>query len=283
MKKVLFLAVGLLAISCEQNDHDLFKTFDDYTYVGFTNGNAVVSTAENSGTYEIPVLISAAQDQDVVVTLTTTDGTAVAGQHFSLASSTVTIPAGQYGGTFVLNLIDDEDFNESRTFEIGLSTNVPNLRIGLDGATGTFEKTVLIVNDDCPTNFNIWFGSILVEDVGFGNTPGVGSANASGTCDVLVVDNNMPGIGSATNTIYEVVLVPDFDGATTGTATVANTTARTGIANAQFGPLSAVYEASGFYDEDSATITLEYVLKAVNAGGSTVGNFYTGTNVITKP
>lgn len=283
MKKIFFLAVGLFAISCEQNDHDLFKTFDDYTYVGFTNGNAAVSTAEDSGTFEIPVLISAAQDQDVVVTLTTTDGTAVAGQHFSLVSSTVTIPAGQYGASFVVNIVDDEDLNESRTFEIGLTANVAGIRVGLDGSIGTSEKTVLIVNDDCPTNYNIWFGAILVEDVGFGDTPGVGSANASGTCDILVVDNNMSGFTAVTNTIHEVVLVPDFDGATTGTAAVADTTVRTNIANAQFGPLSAVYEASGFYDEDSATITLEYVLKAVNAGGSTVGNFYTGTNVITKP
>ncbi|WP_298148283.1 Calx-beta domain-containing protein [Flavobacterium sp.] len=282
MKKVIipFLVGGLFALSsCEQDNHDLFKTYGETDVLTFVNTTEVISFTENVGQVRIPVALSVAQAQDVVVSLNVVDDTAVTGTNFTFQNLSITIPAGEFTGEFVLNVVDDVDFNEARRFKATLATTAPNVSVGFEAALGTFEKTFLIANDDCPTNFDLWFGPVDVEDVGFGSTPGVGGLNANGDCDTIRIENNLPGVPSPTNEVYEIVLVPDFPGATTGTATVAATVSRVNAS----GALDAVYEASGTYDEATKTITLDYVLAAVNDAGATVGNFYTGTNVITVP
>ena len=282
MRKLIFLFfVSLFILSSCEDDEMLTKSFTDFTFVSFVSPDETLTIQEdNVGETKIPFTLSVAQDSDVVVSLIIEDSTAVQGTHFSVINSSVTVPAGQLSGSFSITTIDDESFNESRAFNISMTTDFPGVVVGLSGNTSTLQKTIVLVNDDCPTNYSIWFGALSIEDVGFGSTPGTGSANSTGTCDILRVNNDLPAIGSATNTIYEVILTPDFDGSTSGSAEVKKTVARTGIANEQFGPLSAVYSSTGFYDEITKEITLEYTVEAVDAAGTTVGQFYTGTNVI---
>lgn len=285
MKKNLLiyclLIISVLFTSCSDEDN-LNKSFSDFNFASFDNPNAVLTVQEDSGTFEIDFTISAAQATDTQISIEATDDSGLAGVHYSFVNQTVTVPAGAYSGSFTLVLIDDEESNESRSFNINLTSANPNIIVGLAGNDATFEKRVVIVNDDCPTNYNIWFGPLSVEDVGFGTSPGTGSATPNGTCDLLRVINDLPGIGGNTTSTYDIVLVPFIEGGTSGIATVEATVARTGIANATFGDLEAIYSASGVYDETTQTINLNYQLDARDGTGEIVGSFYTGTNVIIK-
>lgn len=277
----IFLLSSIFLVSCS-DEENLNKSFTDFNFVAFNNESALLTVQEDAGVFDLDISLSSALSTDIQISIVTTDDTALSGVNYSFESETITIPAGAFGGTFKLQVIDDDDFNEGRGFDIELSLSVPNLVKGLAGNSATFAKSVLIVNDDCPTNYNIWFGALSVEDVGFGPTPGTGSATPNGTCDLLRVTNNLPGIGASTNNVYDVVLVPFVEGGTSGTASVEETVARTGIANATFGPLDAVYSATGAYNEATQTITLNYQLDARDGTGAIVGQFWTGTNVIVK-
>jgi hypothetical protein len=235
-----FISLSLL-FSCETEDN-LLKTFNQYTFISFLDTAPTLNVLENASVVSIPVYVSEPQSSDMTVTIVPTNGTAESGVHYSFVATTITIPAGEYEGEFLLNIINDGSFNESRKFNIELSTSATNLTLGLTGDLGSFEKEVTIVNDDCPTQYAYWFGPLSVEDVGYGSTPGSGSANINGDCDKLVVNNNLPGVGGATNTIYELVLTPTNPSGSQGTVVVNETPSRTGLSG---GTVTAVYTASG--------------------------------------
>ncbi|NBL64403.1 hypothetical protein GV828_04200 [Flavobacterium sp. NST-5] len=284
-KYLLFFAISpLLFLGCDDIEENLFRTFDDFTFVSLSGNSNTLTVQENAGSVNIPVSLSSPLDSDLQVSLVVTDSTAVTGVDFTFANTIVTIPAGQTSAMFVLNVIDDEVFNESKIFSVELNSSNPAVMAGLSGNAATFQKTVVIVNDDCPTNYDLWFGALSVEDVGYGSTPGSGGATPAGTCDILRVNNDLPGIGGATAAIYDVRLIPFSDGDTQGEAIVDRTLARAAAqTHATLGVLDAVYEASGFYDETTREITLEYTLLARNSQGTIVGSFYTGTNIIRVP
>lgn len=263
------------------------KTFKDYSFISFKSTDKVLTILENAGTINIPVYVNEPQDSDVLVNIQLTDGSAVNNEHYSFVSTSVTIPAGQTQADFQLSLIDDDEFNESRRFTVKLDTQA-SVTVGLSGATGSFEKTVVIVNDDCPTQFAHWFGMILVEDIGYDTTYGTGSANDNGDCDVLLVDNNLPADASPVNTKFELVFTPDpgDPSGSFGTVVVADTYVRQRTFN--ISGVSTVcdvkYRATGFYDVASGEIYLEYDYRAFRASdGVLVGNYYSGGNLITLP
>jgi hypothetical protein len=272
-----FIFFSLVFISCEEEDN-LLKTFNQYTFVSFLNTEATISVLENAPVVSIPVYLSEPQSSDVTVSIVVTDDTALSGVHYSFVATTITIPAGEYNGEFVLNVVNDGSFNESRKFNVALSTSAANLTLGLTGDVGSFDKDIIIVNDDCPTQYAYWFGALSIEDVGYGSTPGSGAANINGDCDKLIVNNNLPGVPAQTNTIYELVLTPSNPSGSQGTVVVNETVSRTGLSG---GTITAVYTASGTYDTATGEIILDYSLDAKNnASGAIVGNYYTGTNII---
>ncbi len=283
MKK-LFFKFSLLLVcaafwSCEEDK----VTYSGSDFVMFQDAaTSAISVAENDGTILLPVLLTNPMSEDVTVSFTVTDGTAVLGTDFSIVGggNSVTIPAGQTSANIAISLVDDDDFNELRTFTIALTgASVSSLSVGI-ADLGSKSKTVSIANDDCPTKFTLFFGAISVEDVGYGSTPGTGSSTPAGACDILRVVNDLPGIGGANdNKVYDVILTPDYDGASTGTAEVLPTLVRPNAS----GSYNAVYSATGTYNEETKTITLYYSLDAVTASGTVGGNFWDGTNVITKP
>jgi hypothetical protein len=274
-----FIFVSLL-FSCNTEDN-LLKTFNQYKFLSFLDTAPVLSVLENVSTISIPVYVSEPQSTDITVSILSTDGTAISGVHYNFVATTITIPAGEYQGEFLLNVVNDDSFNESRKFSISLSTSATNLTVGLSGDQGSFDKDVVIVNDDCPTEFSYWFGSLSIEDVGYGSTPGTGSANINGDCDKLVVDNNLPGISSETNTVYELIFTPTNPSGSEGTVVVNETPSRTGL---EGGTVTAVYTASGTYDTATGEIILDYSLDAKNNDtGAILGNYYSGTNIIRLP
>ena len=262
-------------------EDNLLKTFNQYTFISFLETSTTLNVLENTSVVSIPVYVSEPQSSDITVTIVPTNGSAESGVHYSFVATTITIPAGEYEGEFLLNIVNDGSLNDSRKFNIELSTSATNLTLGLSGEIGSYKKEVVIVNDDCPTQYAYWFGSLSIEDVGYGSTPGSGSANSNGDCDKLIVNNNLPGIGSATNTIYELVLTPTNPSGSQGTVVVNETPSRTGL---EEGTVTAVYSATGTYDTATGEIFLDYSLDAQsNATGDILGNYYTGTNVIRLP
>ena len=110
-------------------------------------GNA--SAAEDDGSVEFEVTISAASDQPVTVDYATSDGTATAGQDYTATSSTLSFPANSTSSlTISVPVIDDTiDEEEQETFTLTLS----NASGGeLVGGVMTLSVTGTITDNDDP-------------------------------------------------------------------------------------------------------------------------------------
>lgn len=263
MIKKLFVGVllaGVIGITgCEEQDF----LFNGPHFVSFTQ--ASVSLSENaSSPLDAVVQISQKQDVDVEVSFEVSADGAVAGTDYNiLTTSPVIIPAGQFEVPIRIEPIDNSDF-ETEARKVTLTITSVSNDIGVQ-VNSTSE--INIVNDDCPSQSNIWWGNLSMEDVGFSVNPGVGSANSNGDCDILVIEGDLIGGGaSAPITFY---LTPAGDGATNGTIE-----APKGLYDC-CGP-AYEYEASGTYDEATQTIELDYTF--FQADGSV---FWTGQTIIT--
>ena len=266
--KLAYLAVLLLVFtfSCEDAEPEIF----DGSFVSFNEQAGSLSITENAGSREVEVGITQSYDTDVTVTLTITDITAVQGTDYTVSSNTVTIPAGEYVGSFTITPVDNDVFNESKSLTVEITQiSAGDALIG-HANEASYLKTVIIVNDDCPTNSSIWWGNLSIEDVGFGFVDGTGGANAAGTCDVLVVNADLPNAGLPA-VPFEFFLTPSAPGATSGTVDVP---AQIYCTNCSAG-LDAEFSGTGTYDETTQTIILFYSLDRTDGA-----NFWTGTNII---
>jgi len=104
-----------------------------------------VSVAEgNSGTTDLvfTVSLSAAAGSNATVNYATSDGTAVAGQDYTAASGTLTVPSGATSATITVTVNTDTNYEADETLSMTLS-GPSNLTLGTaSAATGT------ITNDD---------------------------------------------------------------------------------------------------------------------------------------
>ena len=168
----------------------------------------------------------------------------------------------------------------------------PGIIIGLR-EVGSYEKTITLVNDDCPTRFNIWFGSVNVEDVGYGVAPGTGAATVAGTCDILVVTSATNfvgyGTGALNNVQHEFVFTPDAPNSPTGIVDIEPTviSRRNFTIGGVSSPCEVLYTASfGTYNQTTRIIECDYQLFArrISDGALfTLGASWSGTNRIIKP
>lgn len=276
MKKYIYklslLSVLLTGLyGCEED-----KVFYKEDFVTFSNASSTaLSALENAGTFNIPVSLTLPQTTDLVVNFTLTDGSARKGVDYNVTGTSVTIPAGQLSANIVVSLIDNTILNPAKDFTVKLAgTSNPNFGLGLSGQLGTISKTVAIINDDCPTKSSIWLGNISLEDVGYATTNGVGSGNATGTCDVLVIRGDLPGFGTPDFLPITFVFTPSALNAPTGTVVAARQT----FCNTCNSGGATTYEASGTYNETTKTINVNYSLKRANGT-----EIYAGTNIIRKP
>jgi hypothetical protein len=244
-------------------------------------------------------------------TITTNPVTNISGTTASFSASISNANINQLSTTagFVYSL------NPNPIFDIASSNTGNVLRVDLSSNTFTYDfavqgwpnflsntlyyvrafvftenNTIVYGNEisfvTCPTQYAYWFGSLSIEDVGYGSTPGSGSANINGDCDKLIVNNDLPGIGDGgvpanLNTIYELIFTPTNPSGSQGTVVVNETIIRTGLQN---GTITAVYTGNGTYDTATGEIIIDYSLDAKsNATGAILGNYYTGTNVIRLP
>jgi hypothetical protein len=289
-KIILLLTLSFFALSCDK-DKEEENTYSGNSFVSFEKITSTsLSVPENGGAYNVKVLISKEQSSDVSVVVNASV-LVQGGVNYTTSSNQVTIPAGQLFGNFTITPVNDNLNTTSTVIKVSIASANPGIIVGLK-EVGSYEKTITIVNDDCPTKFNTWFGAVNVEDVGYPAIPGTGAANVSGSCDILVVttSSNLVGWtnGALSNVAHTFVFTPDAPNSTTGFVEIEDT--KIGTANFNFGagsePGDVFYTSSfGTYDETTKTIELDYLLKVrrLSTGAMFNLNSWTGTNKIIKP
>ena len=109
-----------------------------------TIGDKIVN--ESAGTATVQVCLSSAATQQVKVNFTTQNNTAIAGQDYTAKSGTVTFQAGQTCKNITINIIDDNNDENTENFRVKLS-NPQNATI----ADGTGVVTITDNDDPAPT------------------------------------------------------------------------------------------------------------------------------------
>jgi len=261
MKKIFVgaLMAGVIGFSgCEEQDF----LFDGPHFVSFTQES--ISLSENASTPMGAVIqISQKRDFDVEVSFEVTAEGAVTGQDYNvITTSPVTIPAGSFEVPILIEPIDNSEFETSaRKVTFTITSASDNIEVQVNQSA-----EVNIVNDDCPSKSNIWWGDLTLVDVGFATSSGTGSANSNGDCDVLLIEGDLIGGAVAEVTYY---LTPASEGATNGTIE-----APKGLYDCCTSAYE--YEATGTYDELTQTILLDYVFYRPDG---TI--FWTGQTIIT--
>ncbi|SDS68589.1 Calx-beta domain-containing protein [Winogradskyella sediminis] len=266
-KNYLYLFIALAFVfACEEDGPEVYN---GQAFVSFTDQNGTLNVEEDSGSSEFTIGITKAFDTDVTVTLSVTDDTAVENADFILPSTTVVIPAGEYIGSFNIDPINDDVFNTPRAFSIEIvSVSSSQVNIGNENVD-SYIKTVNIVNDDCPTQYSLWFGDLTVQDPGYPNIPATG--DTTGDCDILLIDGDLSGFG-AYSAPFELYFEPSFEGATNGTVNLPAQVYCTACSEG----LDAVLTGSGTYDETTETIVLFWSLDRTDGA-----SFGSGTHIIT--
>jgi len=196
-------------------------------------------TEGNSGTTDLvfTVRLTAAAGSNATVNYATSDGTAVAGQDYTAASGTLTVPSGATSATITVTVNTDTTYEADETLSLTLS-GPSNLTLGTpSAATGT------ITNDDSANPKGYFTGTSTVS-------PGLGEVTG------MVYDHRLMMFSITQNVLYDIAFtmssVTEFSGTaniyvngaisqsgvgitgTTNDAQISVTMAGTGIASCTF-------------------------------------------------
>jgi hypothetical protein len=285
----VFTLATLLFVSCSKDGPEAFLYKGD-DFVSFENITSTsIAVSEDQEEAKITVKLSRVQPVDVAVTITIEEIQVNVG--YSIPNSNVIIPAGETEGSFIINPIDDDVNTPSTILRATITATTPALKIGLR-EVGSYSKTITIVNDDCPTKFNLWFGAVNVVDVGYATINGTGSGNAGGDCDILRVTtaNNLVGwtSGAFSSVPHDFTFLPDFPNSTTGLVEIPST--EIGQANFNFpggaGPGVVLYTITyGEYNETTKVLEADYQVRVRRVSDGALFNLsgWSGTNRVIKP
>ena len=163
---------------------------------------APASAAEGNGgtttTVRFTVSLARAVNGSVEVHWATSDGTAVAGQDYTAATSTVTIPRGATSATFSVTITGDNNDEPDETFNVTIS--MPgSLAAILGGDTATVTGTII---DDDPVMVTIAANKATVEE---GEDAVFTLTRSGGTSEELLLTFPFRGTGSqeALNATFE--------------------------------------------------------------------------------
>jgi hypothetical protein len=269
------LVAPFFLVGCEPD----VVTYSGSDFVTLRDANFPnMNVTENAGTVSIPVEISSLQSTDVTVNYTLTSDDAVAGVNYNVLTPTIVIPAGQYSGTFQIEIIDDEDFNLNRTLKFELTgTSVASLGVGI-ADVGSYSKTITIVNNDydCDTQFNYFLGNLNINTDGTATTStGYGTA----VCDILYIDGDLANYGNTKT--YDIEFTADDSSGETGTVSV-STVIDPGYELSDGTIVDIVYVGEGIYDINSGQIVIDFAFDAYQ-GSTRLGTFTDseGTTTIT--
>lgn len=275
------LGVFLLNTSCEDPDEMTYKAAEGTPYFHF-GGPAT------SDTIKYAILQTAPSPLNVTLYYSTEGSTnEVVNVPFTIegSSSAYTVVGGETSFQFDAGEVESTiqimpvTGVPAATLYLKLGTPSNGGSIGYPGGNASLVEISILT---CPTNYGLWFGNLNAEDVGYGSVGAVGSTVPSLECDILLVDGDLPNSGQTpSNTKFELVFTPAFDGATNGTVEVEPTKYINSL-NFTTGAYAVYYQATGIYDEGTETITLNYTVTANNIStGAVVGTWYTGANIIT--
>jgi len=115
---------------------------DELPSVSFTEATRQVS--ENDGTVVVEAVLSYIHNQDIMVDVVTSDGSAVAGLDYVAVQEQLTIPSGEISGVVSVPITDDFLVEGAEDFSVTISNPI--------GATlGALDATTVTIVDNDPT------------------------------------------------------------------------------------------------------------------------------------
>lgn len=135
-------------------------------------GGLVVN--ESAGNLSITLKQSQASDSDINYTLSTSDGTAIAGEDYQAIADSFTVTAGQTEHTINLTIIDDNNYECEERFSLAISNNDNSLSADITinkdtdpGPNLTINTTVLdwqVAEDHGALNIDVALDAAVCED-----------------------------------------------------------------------------------------------------------------------
>jgi hypothetical protein len=264
-KYILFVLIApLLFVGCDDEDVITFSNSDAFVMFEATQA----SGAETGDTIKVVVQVSDVNrsgDITVDFDFNTTDisNAAVLGDDFEIinSSQTLTFTQGQYQDTIFIRTIDNDLYETDKAFNIVLTANSANYKLGLAASTIGTTIVCTIIDDEHP--LATWFGDYSVYcdsygDVAYGYADGawdeswsnvVISADPSDVTNVLIL-----GIAGSANSIVANI---DLD---TGIITIAKEQA--------LGDVYGYGESLIYKGDDQGGSVDEDVVGTVNTDGS---------------
>ena len=226
--------LGDLVVEADQTLGLSLTNFTDGGSAGSTQPTATLNIADDDtsnasfnapsvtegGDLVFDVTLSQTVDADVVLTYSTSDGTATTNDadYTGVTSQTLTIPAGQTSGSITIGTSGDDNVELDETLILDIESITAS---GLDVTSDT-DATGTILNDDAATvtlgNPSVTEGSDLVFNV---------TLNKVVDADTVITYSTVDGTATTANSDYtgqtdRTVTIPA--GQTGGTITVATTT-----------------------------------------------------------
>jgi uncharacterized repeat protein (TIGR01451 family)/uncharacterized delta-60 repeat protein len=270
--------------------------FDSAHYIVNENGtNAVVTVRRRGGTSGFPTV-----NANVFVTMSTSNGTAVAGVNYTTTVTNLTFPAGEIVYSVAIPIIDDFLVNTDRTVSVFLTNPQPPGGPALGNQAGAL---LTIVNDDCAISFSSSTYSVN-EDTGLGaaiiSFVRAGSTNNPASIDFLTTTNGtaLPGVNytpvsntvvfaaGQTNAIWPVPVLhdPSPNGDKTvsmiltnpiGSVLLAPSQATLTIVDVETAPGQFVFAQTNFFVAENAGSALVTVIRTNGHSGVVQVNFAT--------
>ena len=106
----ILLLFPLIFVGCDSlfDEGDVEATYDGPNQVGFFPLETNTTDGAGTATIDVQLITSSSNGAGSDITVNfTASGTAVSGTHFTIASNSVTIPAGSFSATVTVNLIAD--------------------------------------------------------------------------------------------------------------------------------------------------------------------------------
>jgi uncharacterized repeat protein (TIGR01451 family)/uncharacterized delta-60 repeat protein len=262
--------------------------FDSGHYTVNENGtNAVVTVRRRGGTSGFPTA-----NANVFVTMSTSNGTAVAGVNYTAVVTNLVFPVGEVVSSVGIPIIDDFLVNNDRTVNLFLSNPQPPGGPAIGNQAGAL---LTIVNDDCAISFSSATFSVN-EDTGLGaaiiNFVRSGSMNNPASIDFLTTTNGtaLPGVNytPVSNTVAlaagqssAIATIPVFHDLTPqgnktvtmvltnpiGSVLVAPSQATLTIIDVETAPGQFVYATTNFYVAENAGVAVVTVTRTNGHSG----------------
>lgn len=215
MKKIIFIFVTMiLLISCDENAN---KEFDGSTFAYFKESAARIPIENgNTGSVEIPIGVTSTSESDRNITMSVVNEETTADSAlYSFDNTTVTIPAGEFNTSFIMNAVWDNIYStESRIVTLKLDS-VDNGEISTDYVTVKIEEgcnpdnlLILTINFDGYSEEESWELRDSNNSLVMSNAYGAGVSTTSE--EVCIED------GTYTFTIFDSYGDGLYDGVTTG-------------------------------------------------------------------